>query len=946
MRRKWYYLRIGFIAAIVTVFFLSLAKADKNNTAVQSSRKTPFGEIAQPNDEEMPTTVSGIVTDKLGRPRGNVYITTSLNKLRDVTRTNEHGQFTLELIQPEQKNWVAYSHASRSVGLFAIPRDYTSQPIRVILDFSVAEAEGQVVDSDGKGLANKKVELITNTRQGLTYYSECYRETDKYGNYSSSVPCGSSLTVQARLVNANQNEQKYVTEGVALSDSQIFVPMPTLVIGEGQPEETDDGKILYSGRVVDEQGDPIHGVRVRMMYKWRGYMGVWVNKVMTDEHGRWKRRLPKDLSNLSIGLLHPEYFKQSRQTPSSAELLNGTNVIVMKRGLWLRGIVKNEQGEPIENALIDTGGGEGTTPYGEVIENCTTPRSLADGSFSVGGLTVDIKDIVVSAVGYAPQVISVEIEDGMEPIEISLNKGRMYVGQVVDIDGSPIEGVKIDVGDWRVGRRRRSIARITKTDSQGYFSIDNLPEEGNLRLDFGKRESGFLGFRKEIPEDLSSRDKIVMYKTPVFVGKVIDAETEEPITNFTLTNGIDSAAFGDSISWSRYRKKSVTSEHGTFSMTWSGYLTTYPFDGVCCLKVEAKGYLPEIAPSMRLGEKYKPCVIRLTKAEPLKGFVVDNKGNPAAKAEVGWMGPENIAFIKNGKFDKTGFSKQVANIVKTDSKGLFELPPSRENGLIVALHENGYASVTSRDIKNGSQIQLIPWARIKGTIVSPDKSGGEFVLGINTVPLPEGHESPPIRWLFDRISFSTKHFTIDYVPSTPLHIAQIIQSRQYNPLYIDPQPGETYGVQFGDKGIAVAEKVLPSLMGKVLPALDGIKVDFSPEQAKGRMILVCFWDMEQRPSRYCIRELAKRAEELKENGVTIVAVQASKVDENALNEWVKKYDIPFPVGMVQGDEEKSRFIWGVRSLPWLILTDRKHIVRAEGFTLTELDEKLNGNSKN
>ena len=56
-------------------------------------------------------------------------------------------------------------------------------------------------------------------------------------------------------------------------------------------------------------------------------------------------------------------------------------------------------------------------------------------------------------------------------------------------------------------------------------------------------------------------------------------------------------------------------------------------------------------------------------------------------------------------------------------------------------------------------------------------------------------------------------------------------------------------------------------------------------------------------------------------------------------EWVEKNKIPFPVGMIKGDEEKTRFTWGVRPLPWLILTDKKHIVTAEGFNLDELDEK-------
>jgi len=38
--------------------------------------------------------------------------------------------------------------------------------------------------------------------------------------------------------------------------------------------------------------------------------------------------------------------------------------------------------------------------------------------------------------------------------------------------------------------------------------------------------------------------------------------------------------------------------------------------------------------------------------------------------------------------------------------------------------------------------------------------------------------------------------------------------------------------------------------------------------------------------------------------------------------------------------ETIRLICGVKSLPWLILTDSKHTVRAEGFGLTQLDEKI------
>jgi len=122
--------------------------------------------------------------------------------------------------------------------------------------------------------------------------------------------------------------------------------------------------------------------------------------------------------------------------------------------------------------------------------------------------------------------------------------------------------------------------------------------------------------------------------------------------------------------------------------------------------------------------------------------------------------------------------------------------------------------------------------------------------------------------------------------------------------------------------------------------MTGLGINLTPDQTNGKIILLCFWDMEQRPSRNCIMRLAKQAEQLKQKGVTVVAVQASKVDENTLNDWVKKYKIPFPVGIVQGDDEKTRFAWGVRSLPWLILTDKEHVVRREGFGLEELAGKI------
>ena len=99
--------------------------------------------------------------------------------------------------------------------------------------------------------------------------------------------------------------------------------------------------------------------------------------------------------------------------------------------------------------------------------------------------------------------------------------------------------------------------------------------------------------------------------------------------------------------------------------------------------------------------------------------------------------------------------------------------------------------------------------------------------------------------------------------------------------------------------------------------------------------------MNQRPSRNYIIQLSKQAEAFKQEGVNVIAIQAAKIDENALRTWISENNITFPVGIIQDNEKCVRFDWAVCSLPWLILTDRDHIVTSEGFGLDELDQRIN-----
>jgi len=133
------------------------------------------------------------------------------------------------------------------------------------------------------------------------------------------------------------------------------------------------------------------------------------------------------------------------------------------------------------------------------------------------------------------------------------------------------------------------------------------------------------------------------------------------------------------------------------------------------------------------------------------------------------------------------------------------------------------------------------------------------------------------------------------------------------------------------------ERVPVPLLGRPLPDGNDLGLDWSGMKARSRRVLICFFDMQQRPSRRCLLDLNDRARELEAKGIVVFAVQIAPMEEDALAQWIDENDIAFPVGVVQADERQMRFNWAVTALPWLILTDAEHVVRAEGLAVEELE---------
>ena len=153
--------------------------------------------------------------------------------------------------------------------------------------------------------------------------------------------------------------------------------------------------------------------------------------------------------------------------------------------------------------------------------------------------------------------------------------------------------------------------------------------------------------------------------------------------------------------------------------------------------------------------------------------------------------------------------------------------------------------------------------------------------------------------------------------------------------WIDGKVIDNYGyeIDLNNRGPKV-------VVGHVLPDLSEFNVRLDPGLTQNRRLLICFWDRNQRPSRNAILSLNEKANSLLEKGLYMFFIHAGAIEEKTFTSWLKRNEIKPPAGISRDGLPGLEYTWGVQSLPWLILTDKNHVVIAEGFSITELDEKL------
>ncbi|MBI1930457.1 sigma-70 family RNA polymerase sigma factor [Candidatus Poribacteria bacterium] len=546
---------------------------------------------------------------------------------------------------------------------------------------------GCVVSADdGSPIADAKVILDGQT----------HTETDALGNYhielESGRATGRTLWIEAKGYPTYSErfhthaEETQVIFDVALDAEFVASISGRLVTADGKPVKKAFiwGRSLPEGLTTDDNG----------YFRYDGLRPYRRYEFSTKPEGY----LRKDMG-FTI------------EKPGHLDL----NDIVLKKGKTISGRVTNPQGEPVANASIHAGPG----PYPGVGDtHDAKTQTDADGRYILCGMDWEEDGtayVMVFAKGYgmASQKVKFGDAEKLDGVDFRLEAGAEVRGTVTDDKGKPIEGLRVMVY-YLIFQDTNYLGRFGEylageTDAEGRFCIKGLPQgEGEIRRFWIHDSDGnSLESHGNSLESNASHGSIEIGTTDAQIviqscdaqiaGRVVDAETGQPIPKFTIRLGHTKADNLEEIkkanmysertmpksvelhnAWARLGRHDSTyaSADGRFTIAY------LPVNAKRCLLVTADGYVateagpveatrqpeaPQLTIQMKRGKRIRGIVTDSESGKPIQGawvtyfnqtqpYTVDGEILPQRIPTGGCtlpLGGETVCTNKNGEYEIT-----------------------------------------------------------------------------------------------------------------------------------------------------------------------------------------------------------------------------------------------------------------------------------------------------
>ena len=687
-----------------------------------------------------------------------------------------------------------------------------------------------------------------------------------------------------------------------------------------------DRPCVLAGTVVDELGKPIVGARVRAKLD-SSYLDNehrisapedWFT-VKTDDKGRFRfENVPPngsaDFLVTAPGKANVYTFMASDSMPGYRYAAGRTDIrIVLPPEAKVQGRVVDTAGNPVAGVRLLLRADKTKANY-----YCTNRAvSGEDGRFLFENVPADTYSLQVVAprntmaewVGRDVKVVA-KAGQTTDGVVVRVSKGGLVEMFVRDANTNRLANDVYACVRQKAGYGKHPcFYQGLRTDRNGRALIRAPLGQSNVMAGGGEY-SRFDD--KVVVKTRPSRMRVLLYHNPEFSGTVRDQSGRV----------VPGALVAVVPPGNTFRADA----NGKFHISWRVVSKqAYLF---------ARDTRRNLGAAIEIKDRTRPMNIVLKPALTLAGRITDPNSLPIPVARI-------RLYVRLG-----GWLAYVGEEIVTDTEGRYEIPavPPLQKDDIYRINVNaaGYCPLrfewVSLTNNYANRVDLSPFVlqplnmSISGIVVdADDKPVPNKVVHVNS---PPGGQEQPDK---GTITNADGRFFFSRICKGPLRL-QAGWARDKDMGFLDAQAGDK------DVKIVLGQKRVHtdrfSLVGKPLPELEEFGLKSTFEAADGKKILVCFWDMYQRPSRNCALQLDKRAKLLAEKGIYTVLVYAGPIVESALNDWLRKNRITIPSGKFDGNMQVLGRTWAVQSLPWLVLTDRDHIVIAEGFSLAELDEKI------
>lgn len=539
-------------------------------------------------------------------------------------------------------------------------------------------------------------------------------------------------------------------------------------------------------------------------------------------------------------------------------------------------------------------------------------ESAEDGSFEFTDLAPGDYTVSILDNDWIAEPKTISVSGDVEGTTLELTKGGAVEITVIDsATEKPVSGAQVNLRCEENDQRQQA-----KTDESGIAKKQLLP--GTYRVSaYGQGYRYMNDVGTVVVENNKTAALTVQLGGQSKVAGVVLDPDDKPFSGAEIRMVPNSG-----------QQQGITSdEKGQFKMAWDPEQLSW---------AQGEFYLIAASPDQNLAgvtliaEDTKEATIKLQKGVEIKGKVLNAEGQPipAARVNLYFRGSRfGSSFGKDGQTNDQGeytftaiAPEQKYSVNINNAKGYGTDSVDVQPGL-------GQSSLAVEDI-----VLRVADQKLSGQVVDVDGKGlpnvrlycyGQGQPNLNSKTGEDG------KFAFDNVCSGEISISANYNQGSDYMYGNVRTEggAEDVTIVLTPQGGNQRYVP----------KTPPSLVGKPLPDLSACGVAIP---ADANAVLVYAWDMNQRPSRHFLKQLAAKAALLKDKGVTVILLNTTPVDKPKLDGFLSDSQITWPCGVMTDNAEDMLFKLGIQSLPWLILTDPEHNVIAEGLSVDELENKI------